>query len=683
MDLNQLSRFACTQDQIAQFANSGLFPQVHRYLRGVQRARLPRQHDGDCSLICGGRPVVPFTVRSERRFWVKSVIAGALCGSALFFGIAHANNYSVEVQAEGQIRELLEAHLDIVRYQVRDDIQDADLDFLIDRVAEQAAGLLSTKGYFKSNVKVLDARTGRVLGTDAQALLGAAPALGSGHAGIPDTARGTDFTEFADEGKPKLLIRVELGPQVKISSAQLSLDGLIKTQDKNRAGALEFDWSLQEDEGFTQNDWALAKTLLLRKIRSDAYAAARFKDTQALIDVPKGSAQVAAVLDSGPYFTLGDVEISGLKRYREGIVRNINTIEVGEAYNRQKLLDYQKSLQDLPYFSNVVVDIDASSQDAQLTPIKVAVTELPSSSFSGLVGYGTDAGYRANTKYNHYNVFRRGWIYEASYDWQKNQQITQMSLSTPQNKRHYQWTLSGKIDLDQQDAVPNETYQVGLHYAKKLARSSISYNIDYYESTLQEQKVYGWVPSVDWSHYNVDSLAYPRRGYSIETSIGGGAKRAGSTADFVRTALRYRHFFPFFKRDSLAFRAQLGVVNTPGNAYYVPLSLLFEAGGSGSLRGYAYNSIGNPTTQAYGEHYPAQYMALGSAEYTHWFSESWGWAVFYDVGSVTDDLSNRPIYHGGGLGARWRSPVGPIQLDLAYGYPRKKLAPHISIGILF
>ena len=33
--------------------------------------------------------------------------------------------------------------------------------------------------------------------------------------------------------------------------------------------------------------------------------------------------------------------------------------------------------------------------------------------------------------------------------------------------------------------------------------------------------------------------------------------------------------------------------------------------------------------------------------------------------------------------ARWRSPVGPIQFDIAYGYPRKRIAPHISIGIMF
>ena len=84
----------------------------------------------------------------------------------------------------------------------------------------------------------------------------------------------------------------------------------------------------------------------------------------------------------------------------------------------KKLLAYQKRLQDLPYFSNVVVD-NPDPNDAQLTPIKVNVIELPSSNFKGVVGYSTDGGFHAKTQYSHYNVFKRGWIYDIRYDWQQ------------------------------------------------------------------------------------------------------------------------------------------------------------------------------------------------------------------------------------------------------------------------
>lgn len=607
---------------------------------------------------------------------------------------ACADNYSITVDAPAEAKALLEQYLDIVRYRTREDIRDEYLDFLVDHAAEQAASLLATKGYFNSRIIIVDDRTGKTVGTDAQLSAAQAAqqtrALGQQQAMMYGSDEAT--SEKAVDGerkvepvqaKPSYTIKIELGQQAKVKSAKLTMTGLINQQDPQRANDLIFDWSLQEDEPFTQTDWALAKTLLLRKIRSDAYAGARFKSTEAVVDLPRTSVDVSAVLDSGPYFTLGDVEVSGLRRYRKSIVSNVNTIEPGESYNREKLLAYQKRLQDLPYFSNVVVDISADPNDAQLTPIKVSVIELPTSNFKGVVGYGTDAGFHAKTQYSHYNVFKRGWIYDVRYDWQQKERIGQMSLTTPQNKKHYQWSLFGKFDDDRTLRIADRTIQVGLHYSRKLERSAISYNLDYYNSRLDDFRSRAWVLSVDWSKHNVDNNSYPRQGYAIDASVGGTSKAMGSSASFIRWYGRYRHFFPFLKKDSLVLRAELGVVNTRGEWYDIPSSLLFKAGGSNSIRGYAYQGIGETEGMKYGEVFPAKYMATASAEYTHWFSNSWGWAVFYDVGSVTDDLKNRPLYHGIGIGARWRSPVGPIQFDVAYGYPRKRISPHISIGIMF
>ena len=608
-----------------------------------------------------------------------------------------ADNYSITIDAPAEAKSLLEQYLDIVRYRTREDIRDEYLDFLVDHAAEQAASLLATKGYFNSRVIIIDDRTGKTVGTDAQLSAAQAAqqtrALGQRVHVEPDQGAVSGYTTESDavhdakvetvHAKPSYTIKVELGEQAKIKSAKLTMNGLINQQDPQRVNDLVFDWSLQEEEPFTQTDWALAKTLLLRKIRSDAYASAHFKSTEALVDLPRTGVDVGAVLESGPYFTLGDVEVSGLRRYRKSIVTNVNTLEVGESYNREKLLAYQKRLQDLPYFSNVVVDISSDPKDAQLTPIKVNVIELPTSNFKGVVGYGTDAGFHAKTQYSHYNVFKRGWIYDIRYDWQQKERIGQTSLTTPQNKKHYQWSLFAKLDDDRTTSIRDRTYQVGLHYSRKLERSSISYNLDYYNSLVEDYRSHAWVASIDWSKHNVDNNSYPRQGYALDTSIGGASKAMGSSASFVRWYGRYRHFFPFLKKDTLMLRAELGVVNTRSDWYDVPSSLLFKAGGSNSLRGYAYQSIGDPDAMKYNLVFPAKYMATASAEYTHWFSNSWGWAAFYDVGSVTNDLSNHPLYHGVGVGARWRSPVGPIQFDIAYGYPRKRIAPHISIGIMF
>ena len=42
----------------------------------------------------------------------------------------------------------------------------------------------------------------------------------------------------------------------------------------------------------------------------------------------------------------------------------------------------------------------------------------------------------------------------------------------------------------------------------------------------------------------------------------------------------------------------------------------------------------------------------------------------------------RPVL-GYGLGLRWRSPVGPLRVDLAYGQEVKQVRVHLSVGIAF
>ena len=256
---------------------------------------------------------------------------------------ASAKNYSVKVDAPSEAKKILTDYLDIVRYQTRDDIKDEYLDYLVDTTPEQVASLMSTQGYFDARTEVIENNKGAA--------------------------------------KPDLVVKVTLGERTMVKTAKLNVTGLIKDQDPKRVGELEFDWSLQEDEPFTQDEWSLSKTLLLRKIQADAYASARFDATQALVQPEKKSVDLTATLDSGPYFTLGDVVATGLKRYPAKIIENMNTIEVGEAYSRSKLLDYQKRLQNLPYFSSVIVDISNDRKDAQLAPIKVQVVELPTQNF--------------------------------------------------------------------------------------------------------------------------------------------------------------------------------------------------------------------------------------------------------------------------------------------------------------
>jgi len=35
------------------------------------------------------------------------------------------------------------------------------------------------------------------------------------------------------------------------------------------------------------------------------------------------------------------------------------------------------------------------------------------------------------------------------------------------------------------------------------------------------------------------------------------------------------------------------------------------------------------------------------------------------------------------LGVRWRSPVGPVNIDIAYGFKNRDIRPYLTLGIAF
>jgi translocation and assembly module TamA len=78
-----------------------------------------------------------------------------------------------------------------------------------------------------------------------------------------------------------------------------------------------------------------------------------------------------------------------------------------------------------------------------------------------------------------------------------------------------------------------------------------------------------------------------------------------------------------------------------------------------------------------------RYLATGSAEYNYFFDEKWGMAVFVDAGDAADSFGALSPVFGYGLGARYRSPVGPINIDLAYGEAIEEFRLHFSFGVSF
>jgi translocation and assembly module TamA len=177
--------------------------------------------------------------------------------------------------------------------------------------------------------------------------------------------------------------------------------------------------------------------------------------------------------------------------------------------------------------------------------------------------------------------------------------------------------------------------------------------------------------------------------------LGGGSTLGVAQDPYARVLARGQAYLPLgehadsvaqaLRAGRLVLRAQFGAVLAREDAG-IPSTQLFLTGGDTSVRGYNRGEIGLdlPGTQTTA----GRYLAAGSAEWQRpimdgGLATDWESAVFIDAGGVANTPHELQARIGVGAGIRWKSPVGPLQIDLAYGVPQGHLHLHMNVGFTF
>lgn len=572
-------------------------------------------------------------------------MAALACGLVVS-GTAQAD-YRVRIDAPNGLAKLLKDNLDLVRFASRDDIGDAQFEHLVATVGAQVQELTSTEGYFSPVTHV-------------------------------------DVTTV--NGKRDVRVTVASGPRTHIRSLDVEFTGPILEQEPQRVTQLRNAWELPVDAPFRQADWDQAKNDTLFQLGQKRYHAAKMSFSRAVIDADSDTASLAATFDSGPAFTLGPLVISGTRRYPEQIIRNVNPLEEGEPFDADRLQELQRQIQATPYFSNVIIEVTEDPSKAERAPVEVKVREFPTQRVQSGVGYTTDTGASVNGRYSYYNLFGRAWTFDTQARLEQYRQGGYAEIAMPPDSTAYTNSTRASYERTYLNGLDQRSAQIGIKRARSRERYDWAYTLDWYHTDERPDGGTRFVnkalvPAFAWNRRDVDDLIFPRKGNIINTQIGFAAKPVLTDQSFARLYGRIRQYFPVGQRDLVLARLELGAVITNGNSDRIPSSLLFFAGGTSSIRGYNFQSIGR---QQNGTTFPTKYLGTASLEYQRWVTRDWGGAVFWDVGTATDDYRHpTPLYHGVGLGVRWRSPVGPVNVDLGYGVRDRRLRPSISLGVAF
>ncbi|MDQ6621167.1 MAG: autotransporter assembly complex protein TamA [Pseudomonadota bacterium] len=577
----------------------------------------------------------------------SSVLLAALSLLALCEARSATATDNLRIEAPEALQQLLTKHIDAYR-DASGALDAAEIARMQQRARQQATELLATQGYFSPTI---------------------------------------DFDIGLPPGVETHLMRVDPGPRTTVGGVRIDFTGAVaeaRPEYEQRRQALRDAWPLHPGDSFVDAQWRSGKTALLRLLTERDFAAARIAQSQATVDPDAASASLSVLYDSGPAYTLGDIEVTGLSRYGPELVKRYARFDSGAPYSPDVLLDFQRRLQNSPYFSTVLVDVAPEATTGDQLPVRVSVTEEKSRHVTLSAGYSTNTGARTEIAYQQADFLGRPWNLVTGLRIEQLRQAAYADMFLPPDRDDWVWSFGTLAEATDIRGLRTRRAAAGV------VRSRTTEKIDQRVSlTLQEERTAvqdgpvtlrtALFPGWSWTRREVDNVLDPRRGNVLNLQAHAGTKLLLSDQNFFRAYAQAHLYYPVGEWDVASVRVEAGQVFAPSSDG-VPQQLLFRAGGTRSVRGYAYQSLGPRVGSAV---VGGRSLLTMSAEYTHWFVHDWGAAVFVDAGNAADTWSNLDLRVGYGAGPRWRSPAGPVAVDLAYAPRERRVRLHFSLQVAF
>jgi translocation and assembly module TamA len=601
--------------------------------------------------------------------------------------------FGITLDTQEALKAMLLRHMELQRFRFLSDLDASELERLLVAAPDNLRDLLGTQGYFDPKISVH--------WSPAPTTEPTAPVLG------------------------EVQITVDPGPATLVASSNLYFQGDIATAE---AAAAQRELMLRSsqkpvDSPFSQAKWDSAKSDALRLLTSERYPRGRIVNSLSDIDTTARAAHWHIELDSGPPVFIGDVRIEGADRYdpitAKRLVR-LAGLTRGADYSLAHLQDAQQKISDSGYYTSVFayVDLDQEGPDKDsAAPVVVQVKEAKPQKVVLGVGGSTNGGPRLSMEHTHLRLPLIGWRAHSRLQLEKNDQLLASDWSAPIEDDGWHWLSSGRIARQIDDTTTTSSLRLSAGKSKESATLDRRYFLQYdrartvnTESELASSDGneaalsmnYGWT----WRRF--DNVPFPDQGYGLGLTLGVGTTLGSVRLPFTTTQVRWLGYWPLggsIKEDllagltsgedrpadkrsrfgRLALRLQGGAVLAKASAP-IPATQRYLTGGDNTVRGYGLREIG--VTLADGSVTAGRYLAVASFEWQRpiWSDgvrSSWESVVFVDAGAVTNQVADLKAKVGVGVGARYNSPVGPLQMDLAYGLDAKRFRIHLNVGFTF
>jgi translocation and assembly module TamA len=426
-----------------------------------------------------------------------------------------------------------------------------------------------------------------------------------------------------------------------------------------------------------------AQGRILTALRDAGYALAKSDEPIAILHTNDTTLDVTFPVTSGPRVDIGKVSVAGLQQVNAGFAERQLTLHEGERFSPATIEAARQDLSSLGVFSSVRAVVGTQlDADGQL-PVVFQVTERQRHQVSATVGYSTDLGAEASASWLDRNLFGNAEqlrLTASATGGGSAQKQPGYSVAAQFIKPSYPWRdTSVQADLGAVDqylqaydrkAVTGDlllNYKIAPHWTATGGVNAEQARIT--QEGMTDNYTLAGIP-LTLKYDDTDNLFNATHGVRATMQVTPTQSFTGKPGTFVLsqiTASTYLDMSSLWNqpgRSVIALRGLVGKAFGVGQ-FGLPPDQRFYAGGSATVRGFKYQSVGPQFPDGNPEGGTA--ISAGTIEYRQRILENYGFAAFVDAGQVA--ANGEPFggntHVGVGLGARYYTSIGPIRVDFA------------------
>ncbi len=503
-----------------------------------------------------------------------------------------------------------------------------------------------------------------------------------GHATIRIDGRALDDPGLPDalSAKPAganaaITVSVERGPVFHLR--HVTVDGPVSDADRAKLGIAPGDPAIASTVLAAQGN-------LLAALRDNGHALAKVSAPDAVETPADKVLDITFHVDPGPRVDIGAIDVNGLVVTNDSYVRRRLLVHSGELYNPAAIERAREDLSASGVFSSVDARIpDHLSPDGTI-PLSFTVTERARHAVAFNVAYSTDTGPTAGVTFTYRNVF--GNAETLSLGAAITQAETGAEVKGPGYNFNATFTQPDWLRRDQSLSYNAAFLKENLYaYSRKAALAGVSFSRKLSEqwsasaglSAVQERvtqegltqsySLLGLPLGVTYDSTGPEGLFNPTHGIKAKLTVTPTEPFGGRSSFFTLVQLSGSTYINLADTEGRSVIALRGLVGTTQGAstFQIPPDQRFYAGGSATVRGYRYQSVGPlfPSQRPTG----GSSVTAATVEYRQRFGESFGAVAFIDAGQVgqTSAPFTGTVFSGVGIGGRYYTSLGPIRLDIA------------------